>query len=133
MSAFYGRVATFGPVGSPETNVFTGVRVKNLSILGEAPDITDDDSDGWQEFLAEASRRGITVAVSGLTKDANLINQVAATGVAKLENYCFDLVGVDQSWTGDWIVSGVELGVEENEIVTFSATVQSTGPLSTES
>lgn len=45
-----------------------GVREKGIALNGEPVDVTDDDSDGWRELLAEAGEHQVNVSLSGVTK-----------------------------------------------------------------
>lgn len=45
-----------------------GVREKGIALNGEPVDVTDDNSDGWREVLAEAGEHQVNVSLSGVTK-----------------------------------------------------------------
>lgn len=128
MAELLGRAITFVSAGSPLVGtVLTGMRSKSLTVQGEAIDITTDDTSGWQEFLVSAPRLGYTLEVSGITKDTNILDAVETSGVAALENYVLDFGALSKTVTGNWVLSNVSFGIEYEDAVTFTCTIQSDG------
>ena len=132
MVAFIGRKVTLtqslgSPGGSPLGPVFTGMRTKNVTFLGEAVDTTSDDTSGAQEFITEAPRTGVTIEVSGITKDSALIDTITTEGVVELTQYVLNFVDIGKTITADWVLSNVSFGVEYEDAVTFSFTMGTNG------
>ncbi len=128
MAAFIGRKVTLTQVGgSPDGPVFTGMRTKNVTFLGEAIDVTSDDTSGSQEFITEAPRTGVTVEVSGITKDAALIDAIGTAGVIPLNQYVLNFVDLSRTITADWVLSNISFGVEYEDATTFSFTMNTNG------
>lgn len=125
--AFLGRELRLQPNATGDEAVL-GVRSKTATLIGEALDITSDDDDSFQRFLTEAPRQGITMTVDGIAK-GQFISRVAEAGnVLALVDYTLECPEVGE-WRGDWVVSGVSLTGETDGIATFSATINSDGPL----
>src|SRR5690606_28672451 len=95
--------------------------------LGAEPiDITSDDDDGFRTLLATAvAQQQVDLSVEGVLKDSTLIEIAAAAGI-QVSNYTLSIPGIG-SITGDFAFTGLELGANYNEAVTFSATIMSTG------
>src|SRR5690606_12020353 len=64
MAARLGRKCVFEWDGSE----IAGVREKGAACNGEAVNVTDGSSDGWQELLDEAGENSVTISISGVTK-----------------------------------------------------------------
>lgn len=125
--AFLGRALKLVPNASGDEAVL-GVRSKTVNLLGEALDITSDDDDSFQRFLTEAPRQGINMTVDGIAKGAFVQRVAEAGNVLALTDYTLECPNVG-NWRGDWVVSQVNLSGETDQIATFSATINSDGPL----
>lgn len=125
--AFLGRAIKLEPNNAEDAPVL-GVRSKTVNLLGEALDTTSDDDDSFQRFLEEAARKGISMTFEGIAKGGFLRRVAEGGNVVVLEDYSLYVPGVGV-WSGDWIVSGVSFTGETDGIATFSATVNSNGPL----
>ena len=125
--AFLGRELRLLPNATGDDPVL-GIRSKTVNLIGEALDITSDDDDAFQRFLTEAPRQGISMTCDGIAKGAFVKRVAEAGNVLALVDYTLQapLVG---EWRGDWVVSGVSLTGETDGIATFSATINSDGPL----
>jgi TP901-1 family phage major tail protein len=63
-SAFLLKVGNGGE--SPVFSTVAGMRTTQMSVNGEAVDVTSKDSGGWRELLSGAGVRSISVAASGI-------------------------------------------------------------------
>jgi TP901-1 family phage major tail protein len=63
-SAFLLKIGNGAPV--PVFATIAGLRTTNLSINGEAVNVTTKDSGGWRELLAGAGVRSVSVAAAGI-------------------------------------------------------------------
>lgn len=125
--AFLGREIRLTPNDSGDQLVL-GVRSKTLNLIGEALDTTSDDDDSWQRFLTEAPRKGISMTVDGIAK-GGFVKAVAEAGnVLALTDYDAFCPRVG-TWTGNWVVFGISISGETDGLATFSATINSNGPL----
>jgi predicted secreted protein len=126
MPALVGRKVTFTPTGAGAP--VTGMRTKTITLNNEPIDITSDDDDGWRTFLAsDPAERSIDMSVEGITKDNELMKLAALGGANLISEYTLNFPGLG-SFTGDFYIGSLELGAPYNEGVTFSCSIQSSGP-----
>ena len=65
-----GRSVTFSIGGA----AVVGVISKSLTFNNESLDSTDDDSSGWQEFLAEPGLKSVEFSVTAKAKNLEMVN-----------------------------------------------------------
>lgn len=63
-SAFLLKIGNGAPV--PQFSTVAGLRTTNLSINGEAVNVTTKDSGGWRELLSGAGVRSVSVGAAGI-------------------------------------------------------------------
>lgn len=105
-----------------------GARTDNFTISNEPIDITDKDDAGWSTMLADAGVRSIEADVEGVLKDATLLGVSVGTASLLLESCVLDVEGI-ASFTGDFYLNSLEIGGEQEDAVTFSATLASSGTM----
>jgi predicted secreted protein len=79
MPAKAGRKVLFlwKELADTEYSAASGLRAKSLTINNNAIDITSDDDNGFQTFLADVSAlRSVELKVSGVLKDSTLLAKV---------------------------------------------------------
>lgn len=125
MAGFSGRKLRIEKDGTP----IAGARTTNLTINNEPIDITDKDDDGWRTMLADVGVRNVDATVEGVIKDATLIGIALGSGEnVLLDDITIDLDGLGE-FAGDFFLQGLEIGGEQADAVTFSATLQSSGQI----
>ena len=72
MPAIKGRSIVVKRGDSSPLTAVAGVRTKSVAINGEPIDVTNDDSDGWRELMAEPAEMQISISVSGVLLDDTL-------------------------------------------------------------
>ena len=55
-----------------------GIQTKGLTVNGEPVDVTDDNSEGWQELLATPGVRNIELTQSVVVKNLELLRAIVA-------------------------------------------------------
>lgn len=120
--AISGRLVRISRAGT----AVAGARTDNITINNEPIDITDKDDAGWRAMLADVGLRSISADVEGVLKDATLLT--GASGSTLLTECVVDISGV-ASFVGDFFLQGVTLGAEQADAVTFTATLESAGPV----
>jgi TP901-1 family phage major tail protein len=105
-----------------------GARTDNFTISNEPIDITDKDDAGWSTSLADAGLRAIEADVEGVLKDATLITNVTGSTSLLLKSCVLEAEGI-ATFTGDFYLNSVEIGGEQEDAVTFSATLSSSGAI----
>lgn len=103
-----------------------GARTDNFTISNEPIDITDKDDAGWSTMLADAGVRSIEADVEGILKDATLLGVSVGTASLLLEACTIEVEGI-ATFTGNFYLNSIELGGEQEDAVTFSATLASSG------
>lgn len=108
-------------------SVIAGVRTKTVTINGEPIDITSDDDSGFRTLLASAGTRSIDLSVEGVTKDATLRAIVAGVSSQLLTDISVEYPNGD-TIDGDFYLVNIEESGEYQDALTFSASLQSSGP-----
>lgn len=127
MAALVGRKVKFTPTSGGTAVI--GARTKTINFTNEGIDITSDDDDGWRTFHgADPAQRGIEMTVEGVLKDSALIELATVSGSELIDNYTLEMPGIG-TFTGDFHFGSISLGAPYNEAVTFTATINSSGPV----
>lgn len=101
-----------------------GVQTKGVTFNNEPLDVTDDGDSGWQELLAKPGRKSIEYAISGVTKNLELINTYFQTS----NTMAVAITYPDGSTLAfDGFLSALSHTGAENELDTFDATLMSSG------
>ena len=108
-------------------SVIAGVRTKTVTINGEPIDVTSDDDSGFRTMLSTAGLRSIDLSVEGVTKDAVLRAIVAGTSSQLLTDITIEYPNGDII-DGDFYLVNIEESGEYQDALTFSASLQSSGP-----
>jgi predicted secreted protein len=106
------------------SEVIAGVRQKDLSIAGEAIDITSDDDAGWRALLATPAQKHVEIKVSGLTKDKLLMADWFAGQTTQLLSLTYPN-GAHIS--GQFYMSEYSEKIGYKDAVAFDASFMSTG------
>ena len=108
-----------------------GMRATQIKINGNQVDITNKDSNGWQELLSDAGVRKLDITASGEFDAA-----AGATGIflekAALANTFIDAeitFGNGVIYFGNWAISDYTLDGPYDNAQTFSMTLTSNGPI----
>jgi predicted secreted protein len=102
-----------------------GVRTKGITIAGEPVDVTTDDSNGFRELLAQAGTQSCDIALSGVTKNLELLRS-HITNESKV--YALVITYPEGSTlTLDGFMANYNSSGEYNNAETFDATFQSSG------
>jgi len=102
-----------------------GARTDSVTINNEPIDITDKDDGGWRTLLADAGVRSISCEVQGVLKDDDLLVDAVGDAETLLLTECIVTVDGIGTLTGDFMLQGVQLGAEQADVVTFTATLES--------
>lgn len=102
-----------------------GARTDSVTINNEPLDITDKDDSGWRTMLNDAGLRSVSCEVEGVLKDATLLTDaVGASSTALLKECVVTISGIG-TLTGDFFLNSVQIGAEQADVVTFTATLES--------
>lgn len=102
-----------------------GAKTDTIKLNNEPIDITDKDDSGWRTLLADAGMRTISCQVEGVFKSTDLvIDAVGDAATALLKECVVTILGLG-TLTGDFLLTELSLGAEDQGAVTFSATLES--------
>lgn len=104
-----------------------GARTDNVTLNNEPLDITDKDDSGWRTLLADAGARSVSCEVQGVLKDDALIADATGDATTVLLTECVVTISGLFTLTGDFYLQGLQLGAEQADAVTFTATLESSG------
>lgn len=126
MPSLVGRKVTFTPTGAGTPVI--GARTKSITMQNDAIDITSDDDDGFQTFLAsDPAQRGISMSIEGVLKNDDLILLASESGSNLISEYILAIQGIGR-FTGDFHIGTLSLEAPYKDAVTFTADVKSSGP-----
>ena len=119
-----------GDGASPESfTTIAGLRSTSITLNDEAVDITNKDSSGNRELLADGGIHSMSVSGSGVFKDSaseeTLRSKMNATSFS---NFQF-LIPDFGTYTGNFMVASLEYSGEYNGEVTYSVTLESSGSI----
>jgi len=103
-----------------------GARTDNLTINNEPIDITDKSDAGWSTMLADAGVRSIEADVEGILEDSTLLALAVGAVANLLAAWTIEVEGIG-TFAGNFYLSSLELGGEQEDAVTFTANIQSSG------
>ena len=102
-----------------------GLQTKGISISNEAVDVSDDDSSGERELLAQAGSRTVDYSLSGVTKNLELMRSCLAN---ESKVYTILTTYTDGSTIAiDGFMSTYNATGEHQGAETFDASFQNTG------
>jgi predicted secreted protein len=102
-----------------------GARTDSVTLNNEPLDITDKDDSGWRTFLADVGGRTISCEIEGVLKDSTLLAEAVGAGSTALLKECVVTISGLGTITGDFYLSSVQIGAEQGDVVTFTATLES--------
>jgi predicted secreted protein len=103
-----------------------GINSKGISLSNEALDTTDDQSSGYQEFLATSGLKTAEFTISGILKNLELMDTYAGTSqiLAVVKTY-----PDGSTLSFDAYMEGLNQTGESNGLYTFDATFKSSGTI----
>ena len=103
-----------------------GARTDNLTINNEPIDITDKNDAGWSTMLADAGVRALEADVEGILEDSTLLALAVGAVANLLAAWSIEVEGIG-TFAGNFYLNSLELGGEQEDAVTFTANIQSSG------
>lgn len=114
--------------------VLAGVRTKGTNFGDESINVTSGEDDGKRLLLEESAEEQIDIPIDGIVKDDLIRNIMLSGGTKMLTDITLEFVIVNPVNTtpatisGNFRLSGYEEGMPYNEAVTFTSTLESSGP-----
>ena len=119
--AISGRSVRISRAGS---NI-VGARADSVTINNEPLDITDKDNSGWRTMLADVGLRSVSCEIEGVLKDTTLLADSMGNATTALLKECVVTISGIGTLTGDFMLQGLQIGAEQADVVTFTATLES--------
>lgn len=102
-----------------------GARTDSVTINNEPLDITDKDDAGWRTMLNDVGVRSVSCEVEGVLKDSILLADGVGTASTALLKECVVTITGIGTLTGDFFLNSLQIGAEQADVVTFTATLES--------
>ena len=119
-----------GNGGSPEAfTTIAGLRSTSITLNDESVDITNKDSSGNREFLADAGVHSVSISGSGVFTDGATEGTLRATMNASSFTNFQVIVPDFGTYTGAFMCASLEYAGEFNGEVTYSVTLESSGAI----
>lgn len=112
----------------PTFTTIGGMRATRITINNTSVDITDKDSDSWQEILADAGGRSVSITASGIFKDtASETSLRTAAMQAQINDYQVVFTDTGDTFEGGFQIENFEYSGDNNDVVQYSFTMNSSG------
>jgi predicted secreted protein len=102
-----------------------GARADSVTINNEPLDITDKDDSGWRTMLGDVGLRSVSCEIEGVLKDTVLLADSVGTATTALLKECVVTISGIGTLTGDFMLQGLQIGAEQADVTTFTATLES--------
>lgn len=124
-SAFLLKVGDGGD--PPEFATVAGMRTTQLSVNGEAVNITSKDSGGWRELLSEAGVRSVSVAGSGIFTGSLAEGRLKGNALGGLiDDYELSFES-GETMRGRFLITRLDYAGDHNGERTYALTLESSG------
>jgi TP901-1 family phage major tail protein len=120
MAASIGRETTL----TVDSAVIAGIQTTGFAGTKEPIDISDNDSSGYRELLAESGNKSLEISMSGVTKSRVL--RQSFNGTEALKAVVITYANAD-TLTGSFFLSSYSESAPFAEAQTFEATLMSAG------
>ena len=112
---------------TPTFSTVAGLKTTQLSINGNAVEITNKGSGGWRELLSGAGVRSVSVAASGIFTGSAAETQVKSLALSgALESYQLSFESGEQM-QGEFLVTRLEYAGDFNGERNYTIALESSG------
>jgi TP901-1 family phage major tail protein len=124
-SAFLLKVGDGGD--PPEFATVAGMRTTQLSVNGEAVNVTTKDSGGWRELLSGAGIRSVSVAGSGIFTGSEAEGRLKSNALAGLiDDYELSFES-GETMRGRFLIMRLDYAGDHNGERTYALSLESSG------
>lgn len=124
-SAFLLKIGDGGD--PPDYATVAGMRTTQLSVNGEAVNVTSKDSGGWRELLSGAGVRSVSVAGSGIFTGSAAEGRLKGNALAGLlDDYELSFES-GETMRGRFLVTRLDYAGDHNGERTYALTLESSG------
>jgi len=108
-----------------------GMRTTQMSVNGEAVNVTSKDSGGWRELLSGAGVRSVSVAASGIFTGSAAEVRIKSNALAGLlDDYELSFESGERL-RGRFLVSRLDYSGDYNGERNYALSLESSGPVAT--
>ena len=126
-SAFLLNVGNGGE--PPVFATVAGMRTTQLSVNGEAVNVTNKDSGGWRELLSGAGVRSVSVSASGIFTGSTAEGRVKTNALAgTLDDYELSFESGERM-RGRFLVTRLDYAGDYNGERNYALSLESSGPV----
>jgi TP901-1 family phage major tail protein len=126
-SAFLLKIGTGG--NPPVFATVAGMRTTQMSVNGEAVNVTSKDSGGWRELLSGAGVRSVSVAGSGIFTGSTAEVRVKTNALAGLiDDYELSFESGERL-RGRFLVTRLDYSGDYNGERNYTLSLESSGPV----
>ena len=126
-SAFLLKVGDGAEV--PAFATVAGLRTTQLSVNGQAVEITSKDSGGWRELLSGAGVRSVSVSGAGIFTGSAAEGRIKASALAgTLDDYELSFEGGERM-RGRFLVTRLDYAGDYNGERNYTLSLESSGPV----
>ena len=112
-----------------DTTDIAALRTNSITIDSETVDITNKDSNGWRELLADSGVKSCSISASGVfTDDATQIGIQTKLLAATLNTFTMEFETGD-TLAGSFQVTSMEYAGDYNGEQTYSISLESSGAI----
>ena len=129
-SAFLLKIGNGG--APPIYATVAGMRTTQLSVNGEAVNVTSKDSGGWRELLSGAGVRSVSVGASGIFTGSVAENRIRSNALAGLiDDYELSFESGERM-RGRFLVQRLDYAGDHNGERTYALNLESSGAVAAE-
>lgn len=126
-SAFLLKIGDGG--GTPAFSTVAGMRTTQMSVNGEAVNITSKDSGGWRELLSGAGVRSVSVSGSGIFTGTAAEARLKSNALAGLiDDYELSFESGERM-RGRFLVTRLDYSGDFNGERAYALSLESSGPV----
>lgn len=108
-----------------------GMRTTQMSVNGEAVNVTSKDSGGWRELLSGAGVRSVSVAASGIFTGSTAEARLKSNAIAGLlDDYELSFESGERM-QGKFLVTRLDYAGDHNGERTYALALESSGAVAT--
>ena len=127
-SAFLLKIGNGG--APPQYNTVAGMRTTQMSVSGEAVNVTSKDSGGWRELLSGAGTRSVAVSASGIFTGSAAELRVKGHALAgTIDDYELSFESGERL-RGRFLVTRLDYSGDYNGERNYALSLESSGPVS---
>src|SRR5687768_13077728 len=126
-SAFLLKVGNGGE--PPVFATVAGMRTTQMSVNGEAVNVTSKDSGGWRELLSGAGVRSVSVAASGIFTGSAAETRIKTNALAgQIDDYELSFESGERL-QGKFLVTRLDYAGDHDGERTYTLSLESSGPV----